>query len=103
VERSKGNPLLAGLIVLVTLWATILPIGGGTLAMCGHDNDCAIGGQPAWWNYLAGAAAFLGGSLVFLGGLWCAWRLGSGRWRLRRPSPLGSSGSASAPSAAERL
>jgi len=79
-----GNPVLAGLIALVTLWLATLAYGGGYLIMCGSDNECAVGDRPTPWNYLAGALVWLGAAAILLAVLWCAWRVGTGRWTLRR-------------------
>ena len=86
MNRGNGNPLLAGLIVLITLWVTVMAAGVGVQGICGWDDECGVGPAPTWVGYLAGGAAWFAGLLILLGGLWCAWRAGTGRWGLRRPA-----------------
>lgn len=81
--------LPALLIVAATLWGCTLAYGAGWEWFCGPDSGmCEMGGcqscQPSWPGSLAGIAAWAGGVVLLLGGLWCAWRVGSGRWGLRR-------------------
>jgi hypothetical protein len=96
-----GSLLLALLVVVATLWACILAYGAGWEWFCGPDSGmCEMGGcescQPTWPASLAGIAVWAGGALLLLVGLWCAWRVGSGHWGLRRhlaaPGPRSSPG-----------
>jgi len=89
MDRRIGGLLLALVIVLATLWVLTLFYGLGMEGFCGPDRGmCEMGGcescQATWPNSLAGIAAWAGGAVVLLGGLWCAWRAGSGHWALRR-------------------
>ena len=96
MNRRSYSPLLAGLVVLVTLWVITLFYGLGWESLCGWSAECGIGGcdvcQPTRPGYLAGSAVWFVGILVLLGGFWCAWRIGTGHWTLRRrPAPSPSS------------
>lgn len=97
MNTKNPNPLLGALVVLIALWLGTMAYGLGWQGLCGWGTPCEMGGcatcDPGFVNYLAGGAAWLAGLLVVLGGFWCAWRLGTGRWSLRRrpagPGALG--------------
>ena len=84
-----GGLALGGLVVLAALWVATMAYGAGWEWFCGpNSGPCEMGGcescQPVWPGSLGGIAAWAGGVLVLLGAFWVAWRLGSGRWSLRR-------------------
>lgn len=83
-----GGLLLALLIVVAALWVATLAYGAGWEWFCGPDaGPCEMGGcrscDPARPGSLTGVAIWVAGVLTLLGGLWCAWRVASGRWSLR--------------------
>ena len=89
MDRRLTNLLISGLIVLATVWVTIMFYGLGWEGFCGPARGmCEMGGcevcNPAWPGALAGIAAWVGGAVVLVGGLWSAWRVGTGHWGLRR-------------------
>lgn len=84
-----GGLLLALLIVVAALWIATLAYGAGWEWFCGPDaGPCEMGDcqscRPTWPGSLAGVAVWVAGLLTLLGAFWCAWRVGSGRWGLRR-------------------
>lgn len=74
-------------------WAAAVVVAIITLTVVGFGG--------LYWGYLQSishgtrhadiAPLAVMGSLILVGGLWCSWRVGSGRWGLRRrptePSP----------------
>lgn len=84
--RPQGNSTAAVLIALaVGVWAVV----GWRLAYmkgCFLESPCPTGPAEVHWAD-PGAILFLSVvGVAVLGGLWCAWRVGTGRWG-RRPSP----------------
>jgi hypothetical protein len=83
-SMNRAGRVVAGLLVaLCGVAAAFLAAGGALfyLADWGSGSSSSALGT-VWW----GAAA-----AALVGGLWCAWRVGSGHWGLRpgptEPSP----------------
>lgn len=82
------HPGLAALVFLVA------SLGAGVIVLLGWAGYidrwsffCGYGGSSCDFqepNYLAAVGAFVGAAALLVVGLWCAWRLGHGRWGLRR-------------------
>ena len=89
MNSRLGGLLLAFFVVLVTLWIGIMFYGLGWEQFCGPNSGmCEMGGcqscHATWPRSWAGIGVWAGGAIVLLGGFWCAWRVGSGHWGLRR-------------------
>jgi len=95
-DERRGHPWAALGVVLLTLFMLFLTTGLGLAAwMVGSG----LGGL---WEGDVGVGVFLAVSaaLCLVGGLWCVWRVGSGRWGLqRRPTAPGSPAEPPAPPA----
>jgi hypothetical protein len=81
-ERRR-HPVAGWLIVLATL---VVVGGGGLVLLFGMAlSTLNYSGSPPPY-----ASVYAAMGVLMAGGLWCAWRVGSGRWSLhRRPIPAG--------------
>ena len=88
-----GLTALVGTLVLAVLSWVVFTFGVVANG-CMAPGPCAPPSHPYVWGGVL-CAVLAGG--CFVGGLWLAWRVGSGRWRLRRrPRPVLTSTPASA-------
>jgi hypothetical protein len=82
MAERRGHPLVAAFIAVVTVCLTLMVFA---ISSFNKEFSCSGSANPncdATWVTL-----LVVGGLLFLGGLWCAWRIGAGRSSAgRRPA-----------------
>jgi hypothetical protein len=83
--EARGHPVAAAVITVVTLFFTFALTLSGVTTFSGYAGSYEFGG--AWSEpprHAVGLVVLFAATAVFVAGLWVTWRVGSGRWGLRR-------------------
>jgi hypothetical protein len=78
MAERRGHPVAGWVIALLSL--AVAGVGVAAILVLQLFAGLSDDPTPVWWWLLA----YGGDALLLVFGLWCAWRVGSGRWGLRR-------------------
>jgi hypothetical protein len=91
--RSRGlhgSPVLAAVVVVLTGFLTWVLVTDGLTTFSGYTGSYDFGGTfSVAPRHGVGVLLLVAAGAVGLVGLWLAWRVGTGRWGLRRRSGKG--------------